>query len=55
MLGYLPNLGQAKIKHLYQAIFRDHDIARLQVAMDDPCGMGFRQRIRYLYRVADRI
>jgi hypothetical protein len=29
------DLGQAEVEHLHSAVWRDHDVRRLQVAMDD--------------------
>src|ERR1700732_4938507 len=37
--------GQAKVWHLHETVFRDHDVAGFQIAMDDPGGVGFGQSV----------
>ena len=41
-------LGQAEIQDLHQPLRRDHDVARLQIAMHNAGGMGRGQRVRDL-------
>ena len=47
-------LGQAKIQHFDPAILRHEDVVRLEIAMDDACGMGRRQSLRKLEGILQR-
>ena len=43
--------GEPKIQQLYLTPRRDHDVGRLDVAMDDAEAMRIRQRLQHLARV----
>jgi hypothetical protein len=44
------HLGEAPVHHLHLAERPHHGVGRLQVAVDDPLGVGVRQRLRHLQR-----
>ena len=45
------HLRQSEIQHL-RAVFRDHDVAGLEIAVNDALRVRFRQRGRYLCAVS---
>ena len=47
------HLGDAKISHLYHSAFQDHDVGRLDVAMDNVVAMGVVERARHLLEDRD--
>jgi hypothetical protein len=50
----LDQLGEAEVEHLRGAARGDHDVGRLQVAVDDALGVRLRQRVGDLRRVPQR-
>ena len=46
-------LGQAEVQQLDPAVPRDHHVLRLEVAVDDPRGMGLREAFGDLRRVVE--
>ncbi len=48
----LPRLGEPEVEDLDLAVGRDHDVRRLQVAMDDPLGVGRLESVGDLQRDA---
>ena len=48
--GLLPQLGQAEVQQL-RAGFREHDVARLQIAVSDALAMRLVERVGNFYRV----
>jgi hypothetical protein len=50
----LNELGKAEIQHLHQALVGDHDVARLQVAVDNARGVRGRKGVGDLHRVFQR-
>ena len=44
LLGIVDGLGEPEIEHLRRAFARDHDVARLHVAMNDPRVVRRRER-----------
>ena len=52
-LALLGELGEAEVEHLREAVGRDHDVAGLQVAVDDPGRVGLGQPLGRLRQVAE--
>ena len=53
--GVLGQLGQPEVEDLDAAVGRDHDVGRLEVAVDDPGGVGPGQPVGDLDGVAERL
>ena len=50
----LSELGEAEVEDLGEAVGRDHEVAGLEVAVHDPCGVGLGEPLGGLREVAEQ-